>query len=148
MELPVEDATKEIDSPERGGIEWALEAGVVDEDRVETLIEKALSALNEPVQDHRPDDPEDTLFVHNSTPIDSSTGRFPRTLEREGSADTVRFTALFSPVDLDATSEFGTIDEWYRDSDRDVSTQFGSGVSDRTVEQSFAYPELLTGSQV
>jgi hypothetical protein len=54
--------------------------------------------------------------------------------------------ALFGLIDLEATSEFGTIDEWFADPDRDVSAQLGGVVSDDTVVRSFAYPELLPDS--
>ena len=56
------------------------------------------------------------------------------------------FTALFDPVDLRPTSEFGPIDEWFTDPERDVSAQLGGAVSDDTVVRSFAYPELLPDS--
>lgn len=55
----------------------------------------------------------------------------------------VRLLAVYAPIRLAATSEFGTLNDHYTDPERNLTEQFGTTITDADVTARFAYPELL-----
>jgi len=153
--LSVTDVEIAAGSVESGRIEELsdlVEQDLLEPNSFERALGAALSRLAEPVEDRSAvSGPREAVLVVQATERDAEllvdVSGFDEVIDQRSTDPyAVRFTALFGPIDLEATSEFGTIDEWFTDSDRDVSAQFGGGVSDDTVVRSFAYPELLPDS--
>lgn len=54
------------------------------------------------------------------------------------------FLKWFTPITFENTSEFGTIDEYFRSETADISDQLGGGISDEALAARFAYPEFFS----
>lgn len=148
----VERAAETVESGDVDGLAALVERDILTEEALREAVESAQAALEEPVQDSRTDPESDSLLVcavEGNRDLLAPAGRFRTVLEQDSTDPfTVRLTALFAPVYLDATSEFGTVHEWFSDPERDISTQFGTGVTDTVVTRSFAYPGLLGDDRI
>lgn len=142
-----------LEQAQEEGLTVLVEAGIVDRETIQMAIEQVCSSRQEPIQD-RPDfhapfgvlapilaeentdewiaDVEGAAmeagFDVVETPVDTA-----KTLS-------IALLGLYAGIDLEATSEFGTLDEHLTDSERDLSELFGPEVE--TVPLPVAYPEL------
>lgn len=123
--------------------------GVVDGDDVVDAVDRAVGRLSDTVGDRREGarterlvgfhPPEDERFVDGADATDA----FDEVHHRVDGTPGLRFVAGYDPLDLEATSEFGTVHELYADAERDVTDRFLLDVPEsEAVPRAFAYPEL------
>lgn len=136
-----------------------VNANLLDETAFSEALAPAVYQLDEPVQDRGLDSrgrPREHLGVlttaANHEFLDTSLDAMDEDpfdsfeeVSRYGAPEpfAVGLLAVYAPIRLDATSEFGTLDDCYTDPERDLTEQFGTTVTDADVTGRFAYPELV-----
>lgn len=161
VRLPItapENATADV-LADVGTLTDLIDTGLLDMTAFEEALSPAVRRLAEPVEDRTAEPSEPThehlgilttaanhdfldagLEALEDDPFDVFAGV---TRHAAPTPFAVRLLAVYAPVRLDATSEFGTLGEYYTDPDRSLTEQFGTTITDADVTARFAYPELV-----
>jgi hypothetical protein len=137
------------------GFTALVEAGLVSRETIEGVLETVCDDLREPIQDLNDFDVDPPVGILGPVLADENADEWLGHIEEfatrsgfgavEPRADTadplsVGLVGLYAGIELEQTSEFGTLDEYFTDPDRDLSALFGSEVD--SVPNPVAYPEL------
>ena len=136
-----------------GGFTALVETDILARDVTERGLERVCATRREPIKDRgvfqAPSSVLAPIFAGRNAaewlePVESAAiaAGFDTVEDRADTTDplSVRLPTLYAGIDLEATSEFGTLDEYSTDSDRELRDLLGSEVE--TVPDPVAYPEL------
>jgi len=151
------------------GLNELIDRGFLEIEEVSRALTHVFDGIEEPIEDQalcidRSNTSEAFLLANDvnyelvTEHVGEHSGRIPQTsldtfdnVTHVDLADpfAIHAVGVFAPIELKNTSEFGTIDEYYTDPNRDLSAQFDAQVTDEDVTRHFAYPELFAaGSRI
>lgn len=134
------------------GFVTLVEAGFIESEAIEEALGEVCSSRQEPIQDKQLFQPPFSvlapILAEENTEewmaeVDSAAmeAGFDMVEDSVDTTDTLSIGLLaMYAIQLEGTSEFGTLDEYFTSSDRSLSELFGSEIT--TVPDPVAYPEL------
>lgn len=142
-----------LERARKEGFTTLVEADLIEVEAIEEALGEICSRRQEPIQDRQLFQPPFSvlapILAEENTEewmaeVDSAAmeAGFDMVEELVDTTDTlsIGLLAMHADIQLEGTSEFGTLDEYFTDSDRSLSELFGSEIA--TVPDPVAYPEL------
>lgn len=155
--IPIEQLewlnTDTLERARKEGFTALVESGLIERETIEQVLGNVCLNRQEPIQDRQMFQPSFSVLAPilaetntegwlDDIELAAMGGNFDMMEQHADTTDTlsVSLLGLYAGIDLDSTSEFGTIDEYFTDPDQELSELFGSEVE--TIPSPIAYPEL------